>query len=649
MPGHTQLDADHVKAQKDILKYIISIGSSLRLQMDVGTLLTQVAEATCEALRFRYCALYLSDNIGSFRMQAVVGTRPEQEKYLKEHPLPEKIVRQLTNELYRISNSYFVPQEAPAWQDQGLNSFFVVGDDYEPVESSNLSPEELKNSQRWCPHDLLIIPLLSVDNTLLGFLTPDAPLNGLRPTPETIELLELFANQAAVAIEGARLYEEARRSSEERAALLEIGRILCAPDALKDINAAYSTMYEQIKNLMPIDCFLVYRREQDGLNLAYLVDEGILYTPQTSSLILPWRQAIIAKQRSEYIFSTGEEYRAFARAYGVIVDNQLLGSMRPTESLLFVPILYGEEVIGTISVQSYQPYVYHKRHAEILKEIGVQAGLAITNALLYADLRKAVKQAQESEELKNNFLMTASHELRTPLTAIQGYLELLNIQGAMLDEEKRRHFITNAYRACDELVLLLGNMMDASNIDQAWVTLKLSTVSVSSAVQQILEILEPTITRQKRVVNVHTSENMYAWVDDLRLRQVLLNIVGNALKYTPAQAEIVIGAERISREGMRQLLAPLPGQNNTLPAEHYIIIAVQDRGPGIAAEDQAQLFSKFMRLPGSHNSEQRGAGWGLYLCRRLVTAMDGYIWVESKGIPNEGSTFYIALPQSLPR
>src|SRR2546429_268509 len=101
------------------------------------------------------------------------------------------------------------------------------------------------------------------------------------------------------------------------------------------------------------------------------------------------------------------------------------------------------------------------------------------------------------------------------------------------DEEKKQHFITNAYHACEELMLLLGNMMDVSLLDHDWSTLRLGHVQVLDAIQRILEILEPTISKEKRPIVVSVDPALSIWADDLHLRQVLLNIVGNALKYTP--------------------------------------------------------------------------------------------------------------------
>jgi signal transduction histidine kinase len=241
--------------------------------------------------------------------------------------------------------------------------------------------------------------------------------------------------------------------------------------------------------------------------------------------------------------------------------------------------------------------------------------------------------------------MTASHELRTPLTAIQGYLELLNSFSEVLNDETKQRFISNARRACEELALLLGNIMDTSRIDQERVALNLSAVRVVEAIQLTLEILEPARAREGRTIEVEIPGTLYVWADDLRLRQILLNVVGNAMKYTPASSKIAISAEYMTWETLCQRAsmakyrpqAPAPGTN-------FVTIAVRDWGAGILPEDQARLFAKFIRLPGATSSVQRGAGMGLYLCRELAEAMGGSIWVESSGGVDEGTILLIALP-----
>jgi signal transduction histidine kinase len=455
---------------RDVLRYVVEIGSSLRLQMDTETLLKRIAATSCKALRFRYAAIYLADGNGFFRSVASSGLGPTEEDYLREHPLPDNVVARMIDERYRISDSYFLPAEDPIWQDEEFTNLFVlVNSSTETLEPVSLSAFAPAAAHEWHPEDLMVVPLVSNDDKLLGFLTPDAPLSGLRPTRETMTVLELFANQAAVAIEGNRLYSE---------------------------------------------------------------------------------------------------------------------------------------------------------------------------------LREAVRQARESERVKNNFLMIASHELRTPLTAVQGYLELLGDYGETLDEASKARFIQNARRGCDELVLLLGNVLDATHLDVEKIVLKSGPVYLAQSAQLILEILEPIIAREKRSVQTCISADLLVWVDELRLRQVLLNLLGNALKYTPPGSPLALTARRMNAEQLLEIVARGgAGQPHIEPESGtFVVLAVRDWGQGISSEEQTRLFTRFSRLESARNSPQRGAGLGLYLCRQLVEAMGGCIWMESSGVPGEGASFFIALP-----
>ncbi len=628
-----------IEYQRKVLKYITEIGSSLRLDMDTDTLFKHVSKAICQALDFRYVTLYISDGIGYFRACATAGDSMEEEEYIRQHPIPDNVVAQLISEEYRMSESYFIPAEAPVWKDDQINSFFVLTEDVSESSAMYMG-QNIPAERYWNAEDLLLVPLISGDSTLLGFLTPDAPLNGLRPTDETLSFLELFANQAAVVIEGARLYEE-------RAALIEIGRVLSTPEALRDVETVYQTIYEQVKRVMPAEAFFVtrYLQEKNTLMMDYLIDEGVRYPPFEYQFFPHNMKKLLFEEKSGLVFSTEQEYSLFTNEAGPEFGDDVFGNMRPSQSLLFAPIHYGGNVIGLLSAQSYRPHAYTRRHMEMLKEISIHAGIAITNARLNSELREALKQAQESDQLKNHFLMTASHELRTPLTAIQGYLELLGTFGEVVDEEAKLRFLNNARRACEELVLLLGNVMDTSRVDQDRVSLNLGPVKVIKAVQLILEILEPTIAREERPVVVSIPDDLNVWVDDLRLRQILLNVVGNALKYTPPFSQIEISAEEVDGDSLSERLQSLGRHDFNATADQYVIINVRDWGPGIGAQDQSRLFTKFMRLDSALNSVQRGAGLGLYLCRQLVEAMDGHIWIESQGIAGEGSAFVIALPR----
>jgi signal transduction histidine kinase len=265
---------------------------------------------------------------------------------------------------------------------------------------------------------------------------------------------------------------------------------------------------------------------------------------------------------------------------------------------------------------------------ELSKSYTEQESVAIERTQLYDELRGTHERLQELDKLKDQFMITASHELRTPLTAVQGYLELLVQYSNSVPIEQQQEFLLKAQHACEELVLLLNNVMDASRleIDAGIRPAHLECVHVLEEVQNVIALIEPQLTHEHRKVGVNIPASFKVRADPVRFRQVLLNLSVNALKYSPPSTPIAYSARVVNY--------PVPG----------VIVSVIDRGKGITEQDKDRLFQRFVRLDQDLNSSVRGSGLGLYISHRLVEAMDGRIWVESKGIPGEGSQFNIQLP-----
>jgi signal transduction histidine kinase len=175
---------------------------------------------------------------------------------------------------------------------------------------------------------------------------------------------------------------------------------------------------------------------------------------------------------------------------------------------------------------------------------------------------------------------------------------------------------------------LLNNVMDTSRleIDAGIRPAHLESVNVLEEVQNVIALIEPQLTHEHRKVGVNIPATLKVRADPIRFRQVLLNLSVNALKYSPSTTPIAYSARVVN--------FPVPG----------VIVSVIDRGKGIAEQDKDRLFQRFVRLDQDLNSSVRGSGLGLYISQRLVEAMDGKIWVESKGIPGEGSQFNVQLP-----
>ena len=627
--------------QREILSAICDTGSLLRRKLDIDTLLEQVTVKVSETLHAPSGVLYLANSAATFRLRAVYGLSSAETEYLRHKIVSDIAIARLTNENFHLGNYYLIPATSPVWQQDIFSSYFTQDNAYIATNAVG-TPEKIA----WNRATLAIVPLRRVDATLFGLFVLSIQDEQFLSTLERMNVLEPLVHQIEVVIEETRTLEAAHRSNEERAALIEIGRALSSPDALREPETVYRAIYTQVKSVMPADAFFVsrYYENPPSMWMEYLIDEEIVYEPFPYSEVPDWIEGILRRATPGLVFSTSDEYDNFTRTIYSMDDEDIIGGSRPSQSLLFVPIHYGDEIIGMLSAQSYQQYAYTQHHMEVLKEIAVHAGIALVNARMNRDLRDAMKQAQESDRLKNHFLMVASHELRTPLTSIQGYLELLGDYEETLSKQKRHRFTSLARRASDELVLMLNNIMDASRLDQDRVLLKIEAVQVHHAVQLIFEILEPSIVREERHAQNLVSDDLYICADELRFRQILLNLLGNALKYTPFKTPITVSAARLA---WSDLVARVPEHQRAItPTDGYaIVVAVQDWGEGIEPEDQKRLFIKFMRLEKAMNSTHRGAGLGLYLCRELAEAMNGSAWVESSGVSGEGATFFVALPE----
>jgi len=253
-----------------------------------------------------------------------------------------------------------------------------------------------------------------------------------------------------------------------------------------------------------------------------------------------------------------------------------------------------------------------------------QTAAARENARLYNELSVAHAQLRELDRLKDAFLLTASHEFRTPLTIMQGYVELLR-EMDNASPDMRRSFLDKACRACDELVLLQANIMDASRLEVDATTLHFAGMALRDICTAVIDLFEPLILQQQRSIEVNTAPSILVWADEMRLKQVLHNLFANALRYSPPQTPIHVTAVREQEADM-------------------VRVSVIDRGLGIPADKQEVIFDKFVRLDRDMYGTVRGSGLELFTTRQLVEAMGGRITVESSGIKGEGSTFSCTLP-----
>jgi signal transduction histidine kinase len=268
-----------------------------------------------------------------------------------------------------------------------------------------------------------------------------------------------------------------------------------------------------------------------------------------------------------------------------------------------------------------------------------------------ASTLRAFEREREMITLKDQFILTANHELRTPLAALYSNVELLAVLGNEASPEERERIVDRALRAGDALLTLLNTVLDASSVEEQAAHLTIQPVHLPALVRDLLQTTNLAALEalgsgveeaSDRPLRVDIPANIYVLADELRLRQVLLNLLSNALKYSDPGTPIDITVRRLRQNGAQALWSGLAGE----PSARQIRVSVRDFGLGVPPSQAPNLFQRFVRLERDTGGTVRGTGVGLYLSRMFIVAMGGRIWVESSGVPGEGSEFSFTLPSA---
>ena len=222
--------------------------------------------------------------------------------------------------------------------------------------------------------------------------------------------------------------------------------------------------------------------------------------------------------------------------------------------------------------------------------------------------------------------MNVSHELRTPLTQVYGFLELLIDYHDSLDSKQQKVFLSRAKYGCQELMHLVNSVLDATRASSGLKPPPLHDIAVAEVAREVFDNLDPRY-KEEYTLNLNVPDDLLVSADHQYLRQILRNLVSNAFKYSPPGTTITIDSEIAERS----------------KATSQVSIRVKDTGPGIPPSEIPQLFQRFARLKRDVSGTVRGTGLGLYVCKQLVEAMNGKIWVESTGVVGEGSLFCFTL------
>jgi GAF domain-containing protein len=445
-------------------------------------------------------------------------------------------------------------------------------------------------------------------------------------TDKQIELVTTFADQAAIAIENVRLFEAEQQRTRELTETLEYqtatGDILrVISSSPTDVQPVFDTIAESAVRLCGGEFSFVMRLDGDlfrfagchGLSAEGLkIFKGMLPRPVGEDTVSG--RAILCRAVAQV--ADVREIPAYAGSE--------LARIVAYRSIVAVPLLRDGDPIGVIAVARAVTGLFPERQIALLQTFADQAVIAIENVRLFDEIQDKNRQLAEASEHKSQFVSSVSHELRTPLNAIIGLTDMLVTNAARFGTEKAKEPLQRVHRAGTHLLGLINQVLDLSKIEAGKLELNPQTVQLAPLIEDVVDTARQLAEQNKNRLLVEAQENLGALtVDPMRLRQILLNLLSNAFKFTK-EGEVTLRARRVA------------------DGRDRIEFAVADTGIGMTAEQQAKLFEEFTQADAATAQRFGGTGLGLAITRKLARMMGGDVTVTSE--PGKGSVFTVRLP-----
>jgi len=490
---------------------------------------------------------------------------------------------------------------------------------FEDVSKEELITPEIR--QRFLDYGVFsaaAVPLLADDRSLGVLAVLDGQFR--RFTDDEVLLLTAFADQASLALEKARLLNEAEREKERSDALYRVSNMLAAAH---DTDEVLDLIVNESARLLSLP--IAYIRLAAGKDLvasaATTTAVDLLADLDSSTVIeeganpaghvMATRKAFVVEEISQAEFLTPEQ-RSIMEKHG------LRGGA-------IVPLVANDQSLGVLALADTRPRRLTEDEVSLLTAFADQASLALDKARLLREAEQARDEAEEANRTKSQFLANMSHELRTPLNAIIGYSEMLQEEAADLENEEFEEDLERINGAGKHLLGLINDVLDISKIEAGAMDIYLETFPIAPMIQDVVTTMQPLVEKNSNTLEIDCPDSVGSiHADTTKVKQCLFNLLSNASKFTE-QGTISLKVSRKTKDG-----------------QEWVNFAIADTGIGMTDEQMGRLFEAFAQAEASTRRNYGGTGLGLAITRHFCEMMGGTVLVESEA--GKGSTFTMKLP-----
>jgi signal transduction histidine kinase/ActR/RegA family two-component response regulator len=592
---HERLRRSHTALQDQLDAANEVLGAVGRSSGDPEAVLSTIVESARRLCRPDAVHLYTIEH-GVYQLIKAVGVSAETIAYIAEHPMP----------MNRDTLIGRVGLDRRADQ----------------IADVTVDPEYGRlDLQRVAGFRTTMATPLIVDDEVVGAMS--LWRNDVSPFDEReMAILTAFAGQAAMAINGVKLVQElqARRA--------ELARKLDQLEALREVGEAVSSTLDLDEVLATIATHAVELSGTDGGSIMEYDEPErrflVRSVYRTPAAVVERLQDVRIDIDATLVGRAAKERRPIVvRDLGAVDLDPHLQILFDDgwRSLVAVPMLREDRIVGSLIVRRRLTGDFSEEVVDLLETFASQSALALLNAQLFRALEERSAQLEVASRHKSEFLASMSHELRTPLNAVLGFSEVLLERMFGDINEKQEDYLRDIHSSGKHLLELLNEILDLSKVEAGQMELEFTQVDVPALLEHAASMLRERAAAHSVDLRVEVgSEVGMVEVDELRFKQVVLNLVSNAVKFTPDGGRVVLRARQVGDE---------------------LQVSVEDTGVGIPEADRERIFESFQQ-GGRGASREEGTGLGLTLSRRIVELLGGRMWLESE--VGQGSTFGFALP-----